>query len=113
MDRPTTTRACVIAWLLCAVVAFLAVHLPHCDLCDGPYLVASSSHQSHVNHPLPATSGTCNGICSCCGFRGLPNVGAVLGIVNTVTTGVWPELPSPVRAPASSIFRPPRIGVSA
>ncbi len=111
MDRLTSTQACVIPWLLCAVVVCLAVHSPHCDLCDGPYFVASSSHQSHVNHPRPATPDTCNGICSCCGFRGLPNATPVLDLVNTVTTGVWPESPSPSPGPRSPIFRPPRIAV--
>jgi hypothetical protein len=112
MDRAITTRACAIAWLLCAVLTCLAVHSPHCDLCDGPYFVTSSSHQPRVNQPLPAAPDTCNGICSCCGFRGLPNVGPVLDLVNTVVASVCPESPSPVLAPRSPIFRPPRIAVS-
>lgn len=112
MDRATTTRAHVFAWLLCAVLACMAVHSPHCDLCDGSYFVTSSSPHPLVNHPLPATPDTCNGICSCCGFRGLPNAGPVLDLVNTVTTGVWPASPSPVSAPPAPIFRPPRTLVS-
>src|ERR1700689_4771649 len=112
MDRRIKTRACIVAWLLCAVLTCLAVHSPHCDLCDGPYFSPPSSHQSHVNYPLSATPDTCNGICSCCGFRTLPNVGPVLAVVNTVTPAFRPELPSPVLMPRSPIFRPPRLAVS-
>ena len=108
MDRATTTRTHAFAWLLCAVLACMAVYSPHCDLCDGPYLVTSSSHHPLANHPLPATPDTCNGICSCCAFRALPNAGPVLDLMNTVTAGVWPESPSPVPAPPAPIFRPPR-----
>ncbi|HTZ58587.1 MAG TPA: hypothetical protein VMB49_10840, partial [Acidobacteriaceae bacterium] len=96
MDRAATRYTCVIAWLLCAVLTCLAVHSPHCDLCDGPYFVISSSHQPLVSHPLPAAPDTCNGICSCCGWRGLPNVGVVLDLANTVVATVLPESPSPV-----------------
>lgn len=108
MDRATTTRTHAFAWLLCAVLACMAVYSPHCDLCDGPYFVTSSSHHPLANHPLPATPDTCNGICSCCAFRALPNAGPVLDLMNTVTAGVWPESPSPVPAPPAPIFRPPR-----
>ena len=111
MDRPATTRACVIAWLLYAVLACLVVHSPHCGLCDGPYFV-TSSHQSQVNHPLPSAPDTCNGICSCCRFRGLPNIAPALDLVILVTTDVLPESSSPVPGPHSPIFRPPRIAVS-
>ena len=112
MARAMTTPARVIAWLLCAVLACLAVHSPHCDLCDGPFAVALSSPQSLVNHPLSATPDTCNGICWCCGFHGLPKMSPVLDLANTVTTGVRPESPSPVSVPRSAIFRPPRIPAS-
>ena len=112
MDRAITTPACGIAWLLCAVLACLAVHSPHCDLCDGPFTVAFSSPQPLINRPLPTTPDTCNGICWCCGFHGLPNVSPVLDLTNTVATGVLPESASPVLAPRSAIFRPPRIPVS-
>src|ERR1700730_1442643 len=113
MDRSITTRAYVIAWLLCAVLTCLAVHSPHCELCDGAYPVTPSSlHQPLANHQVPATPDTCNGICSCCGFHGLPNASPVLALANKVTSGVWPEPPSPVRAPRSPLFRPPRTAVS-
>jgi hypothetical protein len=112
MDRTITTPVCVIAWLLCAMLACLAGHSPHCDLCDGPFTVDLSSPQPLVNHPLPATPDTCNGICWCCGFHWLPNAGPVLDLANIVTTGVRPESPSLVSAPRSAIFRPPRIPVS-
>src|ERR1700739_3278478 len=105
MDRAITTPACCIAWLLCAVLACLAVHSPHCDLCDGPFTVAFSSPQPLVNHPLPAKPDTCNGICWCCGFHGLPNPRPVLALAIKVTTAVWPERSSPVLAPRSAIFR--------
>jgi cytochrome c oxidase assembly factor CtaG len=45
MARAMTTPARLIAWLLCAVLACLAIHSPHCDLCDGPFAVALSSPQ--------------------------------------------------------------------
>jgi hypothetical protein len=112
MDRATTRRACVIAWLLCAVLTCLAIHSPHCDLCDGPLFVPSASHQPLVNLPTPASPDTCNGICSCCGFRALPNVGPVLGLIYTVTASAWPKSSSPVPAPQSTIFRPPRMAIS-
>lgn len=108
MDRAITTPACGIAWLLCAVLACLAVHSPHCDLCDGPFTVALSSPHPLVNHPPPTTPDTCNGICWCCGFHGLPNMSPVLDLTSTVTTGVLPESAAPVLAPRSAIFRPPR-----
>ncbi len=64
MVRSITTRAYVTAWLLCVVLACLVVHSPHCDLCDGPYFVTSSSVQHPVaNHQVPATPEKCNGIC--------------------------------------------------
>jgi hypothetical protein len=108
-----TKRSHVIAWLLCAVLACLVVHSPHCDLCDGPFSVTFSSLQQPLaNHQLPVTPDTCNGICWCCGFHGLPNAGPVLASANKVTTAIWPEPPSPVIAPRSPIFRPPRIAVS-
>src|SRR5438270_2977518 len=113
MDRSITRRASVIAWLLCAVLACVAVHSPHCDQCDGPpFVTASLLHQSVFNHQLPQKPDTCNGICSCCGFRGLPNATPVLTLANKVTAGVWPEPPSPVRTPHSLLFRPPRTAVS-
>jgi hypothetical protein len=111
MDRTATTPACVIAWLLCAVLVCLVVHPPQCDQCDGP-LAGISSQQTIANQQQPATPGSCNGICWCCGFHGLPNAGPDLSTTDTVTTNVWPVLLSPVCAPRSSIYRPPRTDAS-
>jgi hypothetical protein len=113
MDRAITTPACVIAWLLCAVLVCLAVDPPRCDLCDGLLTGISSSPQADVNQQQPTTPEPCNGICRCCGFHGLPNAIPDLGRVNTATSDVWPEPRSTVFAPRSSIFRPPRADVSA
>jgi hypothetical protein len=112
MDRAITTPACVIAWLLCAVLVCLVVHPPHCDLCDGPLTGISSSPQIVVNQQQPTTPEHCNGICWCCGYHGLPNQSPDLGPVNTVTSNVQPEPLSPLFAPRSSIFRPPRTDAS-
>ncbi|MGA9390159.1 MAG: hypothetical protein WBV69_06900, partial [Candidatus Sulfotelmatobacter sp.] len=82
------------------------------DLCDGPLTEISSLPQTVVNQERPTTPEHCNGICWCCGFDGLPNASPHLGPVNTVTSNVRPEPHSPVFAPHSSIFRPPRTNVS-
>jgi hypothetical protein len=111
LDRAITTPACLIAWLLCAVLVCLVVHPPHCDLCDGP-LGISSSPQTVVNQQQSNTPEHCNGICWCCGFDGLPNASPDLDPVNTVTSNVRPERLSPVFAPHSDIFRPPPTNVS-
>lgn len=113
MVRSVTTRASGIGWLLCVVLTCLAVDSPHCDLCNGPFVVASSSSKSLVNRPLPISPKPCNGICWCCGFHGLPNLGPVLNQVNAVTADIWPDFARPVLAPRSPIFRPPRIAVPA
>jgi hypothetical protein len=113
MDRAITTRACVVAWLLCAVLIGLAIHSPHCDRCDSPYFSTSSLLQQPVaNHPLPSAPDNCNGICWCCGFHWLPNASPVLTLANNVTMGVWPEPVSPVLAQLAPIFRPPRTAIS-
>jgi hypothetical protein len=112
LDRPITTPACLIAWLLCAVLVCLVVHPPHCDLCYGPLTGISSSPQTVVNQQVPTSPEQCNGICWCCGFDGLPNASPNLGPVNTVTSNVRPEPLSPVFTPHSAIFRPPRATVS-
>jgi hypothetical protein len=113
MDRSITTKACVIASLLCVVLTCMAIHAPHCDVCDRSYSVISSSlHHPLAHDQIPATPDTCNGICSCCGFHGLPNAGPLLALANKVTTGVWPQPRSPVRPPRSPLFRPPRTAIS-
>jgi hypothetical protein len=55
MDRPFTSRSCIIGWLLCAVLVCFAIHAPHCDLCDRPYVAGSPSPQTLVNHLVPGT----------------------------------------------------------
>jgi hypothetical protein len=112
LDRAITTPSCLIAWLLCAVLVCLVVHPPHCDLCDGSLTRISSSPQTVVSEQQPTTPERCNGICWCCGFDGLPNASPDLGPVNTVTSNVRPEPLSPIFAPHSSVFRPPRTSVS-
>src|SRR5580692_2120759 len=112
LDRSITTPACLIAWLLCAVLVCLVVHPPHCDLCDGPLTGISSSPQPLVNQQQPITPEHCNGICWCCGFDGLPNASPDLGRAKTMTSSFRPEPLSPVFAPHSSVFRPPRTSVS-
>jgi hypothetical protein len=113
MDRAITMRAHVVVWLLCAVLTGLAIHSPHCDRCDSPYFFTSSLPQRPVaNHPLPSAPDNCTGICWCCGFHWLPNASPVLTLANNVTIGVWPEPASPVLAPRSPIFRPPRTAIS-
>jgi hypothetical protein len=113
MDRSITTRAYVVAWLLCAVLTGLAIHSPHCDQCDRPYVLTTSLPQPpRADHQLPTAPDTCNGICWCCGFHGLPNASPVLSVANHVSIDVWPEPVSLVLGPRSPIFRPPRIAIS-
>jgi len=113
MDRAITTRAYVVAWLLCAVLTGLAIHSSHCDRCDRPYVLTAPLPQpTRANHQLPTEPDTCNGICWCCGFHGLPNARPVLSLANHVTICVWPEPDSLVLGPRSPIFRPPRTAIS-
>ncbi len=100
------------AWLLCALLFWLTTNPPHCDLCDGVSFTVASAHQSILKHSHPAAPDDCNGICSCCGFHGLPNVRQTLIPVNVELAGVAPESPRPAFAPRSTIFRPPRIAAS-
>jgi hypothetical protein len=113
MGGSIAKRADVIAWLLCAVLTCLAIHSPHCDLCDGPLVALASTGQSHVDHPKPTAPDTCNGICWCCGFHGLPNARHVVAVANKAPAEVSPEPSSPALASHSAIFRPPRLIVSA
>ena len=113
MDCRISTRAYVVAWLLCVVLTGLAIHSSHCDRCDRQYLRASSVPQHPLaNHQLPTEPDACNGICWCCGFHGLPNAAPVLTLANYVTFDVWLEPVSVVLAPRSTIFRPPRTAIS-
>jgi hypothetical protein len=107
------TRAGMIAWLLCAVLTCLAIHSPHCDLCDRPPVASASTGQTHADHRQPVVPDSCNGICWCCGFHGLPKAHHVAAVANKVPAEVWPEASSPTLARGFSIFRPPRPIVSA
>jgi hypothetical protein len=97
------------AWLLCALLFCLTANPPHCDLCDGVSFTVAPAHQSNVKHSHPVAPDTCNGICTCCGFYGLPNVREVLIQVNIELAVVASESPRPALVPSSTIFRPPRI----
>ena len=100
------------AWLLCALLFWLTANPPHCDLCDGVSFTVASAHQSILKHSHPVAPDSCNGICTCCGFYGLPNVGQALIPANVELAGVAPEATRLALAPHSTIFRPPRIVVS-
>jgi hypothetical protein len=100
------------AWLLCALLFWLTANPPHCDLCDGVSFTVASAQQSIFKHSHPVAPDNCNGICTCCGFYGLPNAGQVLIPVNAELAGIAPEAPRPAFAPRSTIFRPPRIVIS-
>ena len=99
-------------WLLCALLFWLTVIPPHCDLCDGLSFTVASASQPILKHSHPVAPDSCNGICTCCGFYGLPNVEHGLIPLNVASTGVVPESPRPAFAPRSTIFRPPRIVAS-
>ena len=100
------------AWLLCALLFWLTANPPHCDLCEGASFTVASSHQSILKHSYPVAPDSCNGICSCCGFHGLPSIRHILIPVNVELTEVAPEAPRPAFAPRSTIFRPPRVVAS-
>jgi hypothetical protein len=110
MSRKSKKRAW--AWLLCALLLWLTVSPPHCDLCDGISFSTATSLQSTVKHSHPAAPDTCNGICSCCAFQGLPNAQQAQIAVTTRFATVSPKAPHPAFTPPSAVFRPPRIVVS-
>src|ERR1700761_1886161 len=105
-------RYSVWAGLLCALLFWVTANPPHCDLCDGVSFAAASVHQSLFEHSHPVAPDNCNGICSCCGFHGLPNVQQLLLPVNIDTADVVREAPRPALARHFTIFRPPRIVTS-
>lgn len=110
MSGKSKTRAW--ACLLCALLLWLTVSPPHCDLCDGISFSVASLQQSILQDFHPVAPDTCNGICSCCWLHGLPNTRQVLIPVNVKLAAVSPEAPRPAFAPPSTIFRPPRIVAS-
>jgi|SRR5579871_2144249 len=112
VDRCSKARSCAVAWLLCGLLVCAAIHSPHCDLCNELYFGGSSS-QHVADHPVPLKHDECNGMCSCCLFQGLLPLTPVLPPAHAVTGGIWISLSGPVVAPWRSIFRPPRIVISA
>jgi hypothetical protein len=100
------------AWVLCSLLFWLTANPPDCDLCDGFSFTVASTQTGVLkrSHPLPPDG--CNGICTCCGFYGLPDAGQMLTRVNVEVAGVAREMPRPALAPRSTIFRPPRIVAS-
>src|SRR5581483_1867363 len=102
-----------IAWLLCGLLACAAIHSPHCNLCDEfDFAGFSSPHAAIADQLHPAAQDDCNGTCSCCLLRALPQVTVVLSTPDSITTGVWIASSSPVQAPRRSLLRPPRPGIS-
>jgi hypothetical protein len=112
MGRSFTRRSCVLAWLLCALLICLAIHTPHCDLCDGPLVMQLSSSQPHASHPAPIVPDGCNGMCWCCAFLAVPSIAPGVIPEQRIATAIWPEPPSTVLDRSLSIDRPPRIAVS-
>lgn len=105
-------RSRSVAWLLCALLAYMAIHSPHCDECDDLYFAGSSSQHAASARPVPVTHDECNGMCSCCLFQGLPPATPVLDSAHMVSTGIWTAPSSPVLARHQLIFLPPRIVIS-
>jgi hypothetical protein len=100
------------SWLLCALLFWLTTNPPHCDLCDGVSFTVASAQGAILKHSHPVAPDNCNGICTCCGFYGLPRVEQALVPLNAAPARVVPESPRPAFAPRSTIFRPPRIVAS-
>jgi hypothetical protein len=113
MGRSFTRRSCILAWLLCALLPCLAIHSPHCDLCDGPLVMQLTSSQPHASHPAPIVPDGCNGMCWCCAFLAVPSIAPGVTPEQRMATALWPEPPSLVLDRSLSIDRPPRIAASA
>jgi hypothetical protein len=113
VDRRLKTTSRIVAWLLCGLLVCVAIHSPHCDMCDELFFFGPSSPHADSGHPDPVSHDECNGVCSCCIFQGLPSLTPVLEPAHTVTTGIWIAFSSPLLAPCRSIFRPPRSLISA
>jgi hypothetical protein len=100
------------SWLLCALLFWMTVNPPHCDLCEGVSLPIASAQQSILKRPHPVAPDSCNGICTCCGFYGLPNSDRVSVSVTKVLADIVPESTWPAFTPPSAVFRPPRLMAS-
>jgi hypothetical protein len=100
------------AWLLCALLLWLTVNPPYCDLCDGFSVNIASAHQPGLKHSHPIAPDSCNGICTCCGFYGLPTGEPVFVPVSAVLANVVPESIRAALTSRSTVFRPPRLVTS-
>jgi len=96
-----------VAWLLCAILGYLSINPPRCEVCDDLSLVRSGSQPLAHQH-TPTAPDTCNGLCSCCGLQGMPIANSVLMTMNLVVASAPTESPRPALTPLASIFRPPR-----
>jgi hypothetical protein len=102
------------AWLLCMMLAWIAVSSPHCDLCDATQAtVLSPPLQPAVHHPSPVKPEDCNGVCSCCGFHWVPVDKPTQQLMQIVSTASLADIAAPPVLPRISPFRPPRTNVSA
>jgi hypothetical protein len=108
VNRLRTSRSCAVVWLLCAMLLWLAIDSPHCDVCDGAPFVAAAS-RSAVHQHIPAAPDTCNGHCSCCVLQGIPIVAPALEPSQTASKGEALESPRNALFRPSTVFRPPRI----
>ena len=86
----------------------LTVDPPHCDLCDGVSLSSVSTQRTVLHHSHPVAPDTCNGICTCCGFFGLPRTEHPLLTVGMKHVGIVHKSFTPAFGVLSTIFRPPR-----
>jgi hypothetical protein len=100
------------AWLLCALLFWLAANPPHCDRCDGVSFTVAAAQQPTLKDSPPVEPDTCNGICSCCAFHGLPYGQHAFLPVNAVLAAVTTEAPRAAFVLPTAIFRPPRIVAS-
>ena len=60
--RRPKTKFRTLAWILCAMMSCLAIHTPHCGLCDGVWVDGSLARFATAAHPVPNTHDECNGI---------------------------------------------------
>jgi hypothetical protein len=112
LDMDSRSSHCAWSWLLCALLFWLTANPPHCDLCDGVTITVPSAHQFILKHFHPVAPDTCNGICTCCGFYGLPDDGQELVPANVELAAVAHVATRIAIAPRSTVFRPPRIVAS-
>lgn len=106
---PLATPTRLTTWLLCLLLAWLSFSPPPCEFCDGPHAPAiTQSFHPTLHHPAPTPSDACNGICACCGFHWIPAPCALLTLPHQAAATSAPETPSPIAAPRTTPFRPPR-----